>query len=415
MAHLQLPQKLEGLRLPYRYKVLYGGRGGTKSWGIAGQLLIDGLSEALRIVCLREVQNSIKQSVYQLLVDTIDRLGLRYHYDVLEKEIRGKNGTTFTFHGLSTLTADNIKSFEGADRAWVEEGQTVKKKSWKTLIPTIRKPGSEIWVSFNPDLDTDDTWVRFVENTPPNTLLININYADNPWPTKELTDEMEHLKRTDFEEYENVWLGKCRAAAEGAIYKRECQGLKITNLPADPLLKTHTVWDLGFNDATAIIFVQRNLSEIRIVDYIEANHLSIPEHVANIKEKRYNWGTDYIPWDGAEERYKLTNPDNSPQGMLRKLGRTVVALDKADVETGIKRARTIFPMCYFDRTNTVRLRECLKRYRRTIPTTTDEPAGPLHDEFSHGADAFRYLAMVVDRMTNDTGFKKLKYDTRGYL
>lgn len=415
MAHLQLPIKLEGLRLPYRYKVLWGGRGGTKSWGIAGQLLIDGVTQCLRIVCLREVQNSIKQSVYQLLVDTIERLGLQYHYQITEKEIRGANGTSFTFHGLSTLTADNIKSFEGADRAWVEEGQTVRKKSWKVLIPTIRKPGSEIWVSFNPDLDTDDTYVRFVENTPPNTLLININYADNPWPTQELTDEMNHLKRTDFEEYENVWLGKCRAAAEGAIYKRECQGLKIQNLPPDPMLKVHTVWDLGFNDATAIIFVQKNLSEIRIIDYVEENHLSIPEHLIRLKDKGYNYGTDFIPWDGAEERYKLTNPENSPEGMMRKLKRTVQALEQADVETGIKRARTIFGQCYFDRDKTVRLRECLKRYRRAIPISTDEPAKPLHDEFSHGADAFRYLAMALDRMTNDTGFKKLKYDHRGIV
>lgn len=416
MAHLQLPSKLAELRNPYRYKVLYGGRGGTKSWGVAGQLLIDGTTKPLRVVCLREVQTSIKQSVHQLLSDTIERLQLQDFYTVMEKEIRGANGTTFTFHGLSNLTADNIKSFEGADRAWVEEAQTVKKKSWKTLIPTIRKPGSEIWVTFNPDLDTDDTWVRFIENTPPNTLLININYEDNPWPTPELTAEMDHLKRTDFEEYENVWLGKCRAAAEGAIYKRECQSLKVTNLPVDPLLKVHTVWDLGFNDATAIIMVQRNLSEIRVVDYMEEHHLAIPELVAKLKEKMYNWGTDYIPWDGAEKRYQLTDPKNSPEGMLRRLGRSVKALDKIDVETGIKRARTVFPMCYFDRESTVRLRECLKRYRRSIPASTDEPASPLHDEFSHGADAFRYLAMAADQMTNDdAGFKKLKYDLRGYV
>jgi phage terminase large subunit len=415
LAHLQLPSKLSELRNPYRYKVLYGGRGGTKSWGIAGQLLLDGTLQCLRVVCLREVQQSIKRSVHQLLADTIERLGLGYHYEVLETEIRGRNGTTFSFSGLSNLTADSIKSFEGADRAWVEEAQTVTKKSWKILIPTIRKPGSEIWISFNPDLDTDDTYVRFIENTPPDTLLININYEDNPWPTKELDAERDHLKKTDFAEYENVWLGKPRAAAEGAIYTRECANLKVMNLPPDPLLKVHTVWDLGFNDATAIIFVQRNLSEIRIVDYTEENHLSIPEHVVKLKEKGYNYGTDFIPWDGAADRFKLTNPANSPEGMLRKLGRTVQPLENVDVESGIKRARTIFPMCYFDRTNTIRLRECLKRYRRRISTSTDEPAGPLHDEFSHGADAFRYLAMSIDRMTNDAGFKKLKYDTRGYV
>lgn len=421
MAHIQFPAKLEPLFKPARYKVCYGGRAGMKSWGIARALLIEGTTKPLRILCAREVQRSIKDSVHKLLSDQIAELGLGAFYEILQTEIRGKNGTEFLFAGLSTQTIDSIKSFEGCDRCWVEEGQSVRKRSWTILIPTIRKPGSEIWVSFNPDLDTDDTWVRFVENTPPNTTLIPISYRDNPWLSNELKSEMEHLKRISVEEYENVWEGKCRAAAEGAIYKREMTALADSNricaVPIDPLMKVHTVWDLGFNDSTAVIFVQRHVSEVRVVDYLEDSHKTIAEYVSELKSRPWNWGTDWIPWDGSRDRYRLTDATTSPEDILRKLGRNVSIVPKIDVETGIKKARLVFPRCTFDKERTVRLRECLKRYRRTIPVSTDEPASPLHDEFSHGADAFRYLSVCVDQMTNDDdGWKKaLKYDNRGIV
>lgn len=299
MAHLQLPKKLEPLWQPARYKVLYGGRGGTKSWGIANSLLIKGTTHKIRWACLREVQKSIKDSVHKLLSDRIEAMGLKDHYEVLKTEIRGRNGTEFLFTGLSDITAASVKSLEGCDGAWVEEAQTVSKRSWNILTPTIRKPGSEIWVSFNPDLDTDETWVRFIENTPPNTALISINYSDNPWPSKELDDERDHLQRTDVLAYENVWLGKPRAAAEGAIYSNEMQSLansrRVCNLPYDSLLKVHTIWDLGYNDSTAIIFVQRNLSEIRIIDYHEDHQKTLAQYVEVLKSKGYNYARDWIP------------------------------------------------------------------------------------------------------------------------
>src|SRR5574343_99827 len=143
------PKKLEFLFKPKRYKVAYGGRGSGKSWGVARALLIQGAQSPLRILCAREVQKSIKQSVHQLLTDQIQALGLGGFYEVLETEIRGKNGTQFYFAGLASHTVESIKSFEGAQRVWVEEGQTVSKKSWDILIPTIRAPASEICVTFN--------------------------------------------------------------------------------------------------------------------------------------------------------------------------------------------------------------------------------------------------------------------------
>lgn len=420
MAHVQLPRKLEPLFKPARYKVCYGGRGGTKSWGIARTLLIDGTTRKLRILCARETQRSIKDSVHKLLADQIAELGLLDHYEILQSTIRAKNGTEFLFAGLGTLTIDSIKSFEGVDRCWCEEAQTISKRSWSILIPTIRKAGSEIWVSFNPDLDTDDTYVRFIEETPPDTILMPMSYRDNPWLSDELKREMEHLKRTDPVSYENVWEGKCRPAAYGAIYSREMEGLaaskRVCNVPVDPLLQVHTIWDLGFNDACAIIFVQRHLSEVRIVDYLEDNQRTLSEYVGELDKRRYRYGTDWLPWDGADGKFKLTGEGTSPESILRKMDRKVAIVPQADVEIGIKKARMVFPRCYFDRAKTVRLRECLKRYRRSIPVSTNEPATPLHDEFSHGADAFRYLSMIADKVVDAAAANKpIHYPKRAYV
>lgn len=418
MANIQLPAKLERLWEPARYKVAYGGRGGTKSWGFARTLLVQGLSQPLRVLCARETQRSIKDSVHRLLGDQIVALGLLDDYEILHTEIRGRNGTLFLFAGLSSLTVDSIKSFEGVDRCWVEEGQTVTKRSWSILIPTIRKTGSEIWVSFNPDLDTDDTYVRFIEDTPPGTVLIPIGWRDNPWLSDELIMEKEHLRAKDPLEYENVWEGKCRPAAQGAIYTKEMQALaeshRVKELPEDPMLKTHTVWDLGFNDDNAIIVVQSNVSELRIIDYIEDSHRNLVDYAAQLKTMPLNWGTHWVPWDGASDRFKLTDPTMSPEGILRKQLRNVHVVPKMDVESGIRKARLIFPRCYFDKTKTLRLRECLKRYRRIIPATTDEPSTPCHDEFSHGADAFRYLALVADQLKNDEYKGPIVYPKRAY-
>ena len=419
MTDLQLPAKLRPLFDKATYKVLYGGRGGTKSWGIARSLLVQGTREPLRVLCARETQKSIRDSVHRLLADQIIALDLHNFYQVLKSEIRGINGTEFVFAGLSTLTVDSIKSFEGVDRCWVEEAQVVSKRSWSILIPTIRKASAETWISFNPDLDTDDTWVRFIENTPPDAVLIPVSYRDNPWLSDKFIKDMEHLKRTDPVAFENIYEGKCRAAAEGAIYTPEVTALatskRVCAVPVDPMLEVHTVWDLGFNDSCAIICVQRQLSELRIVDYLEDSQRTMSDYVRMLKEKQYRYGTDWLPWDGADSKYRLTGEGTSPESILRKMGRRVVIVPQVDVEVGIKKARLVFPRCYFDKEHTVRLRECLKRYRRVIPSTTEEPSHPMHDEFSHGADAFRYMSIIADRIV-DGGWsrEKIVYPKKAY-
>ena len=166
--------------------------------------MLFGVNYKMRILCAREVQKSIKQSVHKLLSDQIIELGLEHEYEVFETEIRGNNGTNFSFTGLSDHTVATIKSFEGCDICWVEEAQTVSKKSWDILIPTIRKDDSEIWVTFNPELDTDETYQRFIINPPDNCKSVEINYNDNPWFPSVLEQERLHCKVINPEDYETI-------------------------------------------------------------------------------------------------------------------------------------------------------------------------------------------------------------------
>lgn len=402
-SEITLPQWAQPLFEPARYKVAHGGRGSGKSWAFAIALLILGAKQPLRVLCAREVQKSLRESVHQLLTDQIDAMNLGHFYTVFDTQIVGKNGTTFTFAGLLQHTVTSIKSYEGVDITWVEEAQTVSKKSWDVLIPTIRKPGSEIWVTFNPLLDTDDTWRRFVENAPPSAKVMQVNFSDNPWFPKELEDERQHCKQTDPEAYKNIWEGQCRATVDGAIYATEVANAvtdgRITLVPHNPSLKTHSIWDLGWNDSTAIAIVQRaGPSALAVIDYIEDSHRTIDWYAREINDKPYTWGSHWIPHDGTHKDLKT---GQSVQQMLKRL------LDKEPkitpnigIEPGIRMARMALSRAYFDKGRASRLVECLKRYRRAIGTH-GEPGAPIHDEWSHGADAWRYVGVVADQLTNE--------------
>ena len=182
VSRIRFPKKFEALFQPEktRYRIFYGGRGGAKSWCFARALLAKGTKDPMRILCAREFQTSIKDSVHKLLSDQIYALGMESFYEITQTTIRGINGTEFIFAGIKNNT-NNIKSIEGIDICWVEEAQSVSANSWNVLIPTIRKQDSEIWVSFNPELPTDETWKRFVENPPESSVVVKVNWNDNPW------------------------------------------------------------------------------------------------------------------------------------------------------------------------------------------------------------------------------------------
>lgn len=399
----QFPSKLKPLFFPARYKVFHGGRGSGKSWGVARALLIKARQSKIRVLCTREVQKSIKDSVHALLSDQIASLGFGADFQVLETEIRcTATGSVFLFGGLQQHTVESIKSFEGCDIVWVEEAQSVSGKSWDVLIPTIRKDGSEIWITLNPQLDSDETYQRFIAVPPPGAVVVEMNYSDNPFFPEVLEFERQHaLKTMKREKYDHIWGGKCMPAVEGAIYfdevsKAESEG-RITRVSADKLLKTHAIWDLGWNDSMSIIIAQRSASEIRVVDYIEDSHKKLSDYVEMLEAKPYNWGQDWLPHDGFSKDYKT---GKTAEEMLKAMNRTVARTPNMDIEGGIKAAREVFERVWFDKEKTVRLVECLKRYRRNIGQKTGEAGAPLHDEYSHGADAFRYLALCADQLKN---------------
>lgn len=410
MSVAEFPSALRPLFEPYRYKVLWGGRGSGKSWGIARALLIRGAQSKLRILCTREIQKSIRNSVHKLLSDQIQALGLGAFYTVTQTEIRGANGTEFLFNGLSDQTAESIKSFESVDVVWVEEAQTVSKRSWDILTPTIRKQGSEIWMSLNPELDTDETYVRFIANPPPDSWVCKMNYTENPWFSDTLERERAHAEATMTRaDYENIWLGKCRPAVSGAIYAEEMADAfekgRIGRIPYESRLPVQVVFDLGWNDKMSIILMQKHISELRIIEYIEDSHKTLDWYSAKLKEKNYNWGKVWLPHDGAHGDYKT---GKSAQQIMQELGWQVNIIPVAPVEAGIRLTRQTLPRCYFNQDSTQRLVECLRRYRRNLPTTTNEPGSPVHDEYSHGADAMRYVATIAERVTNND-YQPLQY------
>jgi len=407
----RFPPKLKYVFPPPRSKVARGGRGSAKSWSFARALLIQGAQKKLRILCAREVQLSIKQSVHKLLKDQIILLGLESFYRVYDAEIIGRNGTEFAFTGLSQLTVDTIKSFEGYDVCWVEEGQVITKRSWDILIPTIRKDNSEIWISYNPDLETDETHARFTINKPQNCVNVELNWRDNPWFNPVLEQERQYCKEHYPDDYDNIWEGKCRSAVEGAIYFKQMQQAegRVCNVPYDPMLKVHVVIDLGWNDAMAIGMVQKHGSELRIINYIEDSQKTLDDYSAELRKLNYNWGKVYLPHDGFA---KSVQTGKSSAETMQALGWQVVpkeAIVQASVEEGIRQTRLMFPRLYFDKVKTERLVECLKRYRRHINRTTQAASGPLHDEYSHGADMLRYLCINSNSMVNesDIPFRKV--------
>jgi len=199
---------------------MHGGRGSAKSWSVARALLLKGAEQSLRILCTREIQRSIADSVLRLLEDQITALGLQHVYDVQRSYIRSKvNDTLFLFEGLrSNIT--KIKSLEGVDICWVEEAEAISEASWNVLIPTIRKPGSEIWITFNPDLEEDPTYQRFVVNPPPSAKVVQVNFDDNPWfKQSELASEEAYLRKVDPDGHAWVWLGQPRKHNDAQVLK----------------------------------------------------------------------------------------------------------------------------------------------------------------------------------------------------
>jgi phage terminase large subunit len=398
IANAQFPIKLQCLFEKSRYKVLYGGRGGAKSWGVARALLIKAAKDPLRILCAREFQTSIRDSVHKLLCDQIEALGLMGFYEITQISIRGKNGSEFSFVGLKNNVA-NVKSYEGVDICWVEEAQTTSRLSWNVLIPTIRKPASEIWITFNPELESDETYQRFVLHPPEDCIVVKINWSDNPWFPDTLRLEKDGLKSRDPEAYNVVWEGLCRQTVDGAVFAKEMQLAeldgRITRVNYDPTKPVHAIFDLGWSDATAIWFLQFVGMETRIIRYIEGNQQTMSEYLAKMQTFGYIYDTLWLPHD-AENKTLAAN-GRSIEEIVRAAGYKTKIIGKTPILDSINAARTIFRNCWFDRDNCHDGLQCLRHYRYDVdPETKQFSKTPVHDQYSHGADAFRYIGLMIN-------------------
>src|SRR3990167_5358556 len=201
---IHMPQKAqEVIASKARNKILFGGRGGGKSYAFADALIGKALYNRLRILCTREMQNSIRDSVHKLLSDRITALGFDDYFVVQKDSIQSRIGSEFIFKGLRHNISE-IKSTEGIDICWVEEAERVSENSWTVLIPTIRKENSEIWVSFNPEDENSATYTRFIKNPPPDCKSEHLTYRDNEFFPDVLRREMEYDKRIDPDKYEHV-------------------------------------------------------------------------------------------------------------------------------------------------------------------------------------------------------------------
>lgn len=196
------------LKENWRYKFYYGGRAGGKSFAFADSVLMRAREKKVFVACVREIQDSIKDSVYKLLCDRIDYYGLDDFRAYEDRIDNLATGSRIIFKGLRDQNAQNIKSLEGVDICWIEEAQTITKKSWEILDPTIRKDGSEIWISMNRMEENDPLWKLVAANPDERTLVCKVNYYDNPYCPAEIKIQAAKCKERDFDDYCHIWLGE---------------------------------------------------------------------------------------------------------------------------------------------------------------------------------------------------------------
>ena len=406
---MQMPRKLAFLiDENIRYKIVYGGRGKGASWGFARALLRLGMVKPERILCTREIQRTIKDSVHYLLKRQIALCGYEDFYTVTDKSITGQNGTEFIFAGIRTHDISKLKSAEGITRCWVAEAHVISESSWEVLIPTIREDDSEIWIEFNPELDTDSTYIQFVENPPKDeSTVVKMSYKDNPWFPNVLEMERKRAYENDKSvgkvTYNHIWEGKCRPTVAGAIFAAEVQKLfedgRVRPLDYDSSGIVHGVWDLGWG-VSALILVQKFASTIQIIGYLERTHATYADITFELKNeepyKKYRWGKMFMPHDATHKDPKI---GKSHFDVMDDLDWETAPIPDVGVENYIALGRDMFSNLYISDTCTD-LIQCLRRFKRSIPVTTEHPGSPKKDEFSHGAEAFCYTAVVADELVN---------------
>jgi phage terminase large subunit len=368
-----------------RYKCYFGGRGGGRSWAAARAILAMSLNSKLRILCAREFQRSIQDSVHRLLSDQIEYLKLHQGYTITRSEIKSQTGSIILFEGLRH-NITKIKSMEGIDIAWVEEAEKVSDESWDVLIPTIRKDGSEIWITFNPDQETDPTYQRFVKDPPPGSVVKKTTWMDNPWFPEELKREKDYLWRVDPERAAHVWDGECRTHSDAQVLK----GKWMVDVfePAEGWDGPYYGADWGFsNDPTALV------------------RFWIHERKLMIEHEAYGVGIDLDDTPEMFERvpgvrdHMIRADCARPETIshMRRRGFTIEGAPKwsGSVEDGVSWLRSFETIVIHDRCK--HAIEEARNWSYKTDRLTGDVLPQLRDGFEHLWDAVRYGAAPLIR------------------
>lgn len=404
ILRVEVPRKLKPLLAPCRYKGAYGGRGGAKSHFFAEQVILRCYTAQTRVVCIREVQNSIKDSVRQLLIDKIEKLGLISAFEILESEIRGPHGSFVVFKGMQSYNAANIKSLEGFDIAWVEEAQTLSQHSLDLLRPTLRKEGSELWFSWNPRYKTDPVDKFFRKNPPPDAISVMINWRDNPWFPDVLRKEMEHDFRVDEDKAEHIWNG-AYGAGQGAILARyvnqaEREGRVSDDVVYDPDGGPVEISsDLGFRDTASWWYWQRKVGGYSLLHYEGESGWDaddwIPRIQHNLNEMGCTLGKIWLPHDARAKTFQSKH--SSVEKFLKAFGAGKVSIvPQTKKEHQISAAREVIQRCEFNRTKCEAGLDGLMAWEFEWHEENNVfSREPLHNWASHPSDAFAYGCQVM--------------------
>lgn len=380
---VQLSEKFAGLYQPYRHKAFHGGRGGAKSHSIGEALVIHSAQRELRIVGARQFQNSIRDSSKELIEKKIYKFGLQKKFWIGKSEIvNERTGSRFTFIGLER-NPDSARSLEGCDICWVEEARNISQTSMNTLIPTIRKPGSEVWWSWNPVDPKDPVDAMFRgEVIPKNSYIREVDYLDNPWFfTTEMPDEMERLREADYALYEHVWLGAYYNRSQSRIFNNWRVG--YVDVP-DYVLPQFGL-DFGFaRDPNALIklYVIEDKRQIYIAREAFGNVSlrDLPEFVRDVPEST---------------QFTIVGDSSRPETIdyLNGFGFSVVGARKGpgSIKAGIEWLQgyevVISPEC-------PRMEEEARLYSWVVDKLTKKILNEPSDNFNHGWDAIRYATEV---------------------
>jgi phage terminase large subunit len=406
---IDAPSVFKPLDQPSRYKGMHGGRGSGKSWHAATMLVLRCLKEpGIRVVCAREIQKTLAESAKRLIEDRIASLGVGHMFNVQHDKVITPGNGSISFWGLADKNAQSIKSLEGVKVCWIEESQTLSKRSLDLLRPTIRAEGSEIWATWNPTRKSDaiDQFLR--QNKPENAIVVEANWRDNPFFPGVLNEERQLYLSTDPGAYEHIWGGGYATAVSGSYFgdlltnaKREG---RISELHIDPMLEVRAFFDIGVADATSIWIAQFSGGAVHVIDYIEGVSQPLSYYVNELRSKGYEKGRCILPHDGVN---KSVITGKRYEDHLRDAGFKTEVFPNAGAGAArmrIEAVRRILPRCHFDEKRCEAGLEALNWYHERQDEHREVGLGPLHDWSSHAADSFGLLAVSYSEPSQARGF-----------